>query len=170
MAKAKKETVAVAAPKFVAPEKLSDNFTVREFTKSQTGVRLGINNSMNEEQFNSAKALCENVLERVRKYFGVVTVNSGFRGTELNKAVGGESTSQHTKGEAADIECPGVDNYTLARYIKEQLDFDQLILEYYIPGVKDSGWVHVSYRADGKNRKEVLTKQKGKPYQTGLIK
>ncbi|UTS52048.1 hypothetical protein [Synechococcus phage BUCT-ZZ01] len=155
---------------FVVPEKLSTHFSTREFTKSQTGIRLGIRNNMNKEQFENAKALCENVLEPVRKYFGVTNINSGFRGPELNKAVGGEPTSQHQKGEAADIECAGVDNYTLALYIKNALDFDQLILEYYIPGVRDSGWVHVSYRRDGKNRKQVLTKQKGKPYQQGLIK
>lgn len=151
------------------PERLSTHFTVREFTKSQTGVRLGISNKMTPEAFENAKALCENVLEHVRKYFGPVNVNSGYRGPELNKAIGGAKTSQHMTGEAADIEVGGVSNYNIARFIQEQLDFDQLILEFYIPGRPDSGWVHVSFKRDGKNRKEVLTINRNGTFK-GLLK
>ena len=98
-------------------------------------------------------------------------VDSGYRGEELNKAVGGSSRSQHCKGEAVDLECPGTSNYDVAKWIEDNLDYDQLILEFYTPGIPDSGWVHVSY-TKGINRKQSLTamKEKGKTvYKNGLI-
>jgi hypothetical protein len=85
--------------------------------------------------------------------------------------VGGSSNSQHCKGEAVDIECPGTGNYDVAKWIEETLEFDQLILEFYTPGIPDSGWVHVSYKSEG-NRKQSLTamKENGKTvYKPGLI-
>jgi hypothetical protein len=86
-------------------------------------------------------------------------------------AVGGSSNSQHCKGEAVDIECPGVANYDVAKWIQDNADFDQLILEFYTPGIPDSGWVHVSY-VGANNRANVLTamKENGKTvYKPGLI-
>ena len=71
------------------------------------------------------------MLQPVRDHFGVTVINSGYRGPALNEAVGGSSKSQHCKGEAADIECPGVPNYDVAKWIEDNLDFDQLILEFY---------------------------------------
>jgi len=151
--------------------KLSENFTLAEFTKSQTAIRMGIDNTPGEEHLDNAKALFENVVQPVREQFGPTTINSGYRGPALNEAVGGSSKSQHCKGQAVDIEVPGVPNAEVAEWIEENLDFDQLILEFYTPGIPDSGWVHVSYNGDA-NRKSVLTamKENGKTvYKQGLI-
>ena len=152
--------------------RLSKNFTLTEFTKSQTASRRGLDNTPNEEHLQNAKLLFENVVQKVRDQFGITVINSGYRGPALNEAVGGSSKSQHCKGEAVDIECPGQSNYMVAKWIEENLDFDQLILEFYTPGKENSGWVHVSYKAEG-NRKSVLTamKENGKTvYKPGLIK
>lgn len=137
--------------------RLSENFTMAEFTKSQTAERRGIDNTPQGEHLEAAKELFGNVVQPVRDAFGVTVINSGYRSPELNEAVGGSSRSQHCKGEAVDIECPGYANGDLARWIAENLEFDQLILEFYTPGIPDSGWVHVSYKADGTNRGECLT-------------
>lgn len=128
-----------------------------EFTKSQTAERKGIDNTPQGEHLDAAKALFENVVQHVRDHFGPTVINSGYRSPELNEAVGGSSTSQHCKGEAVDIEVPGVPNADLAVWIRDNLEFDQLILEFYTSGIPDSGWVHVSYKDDGSNRKSVLT-------------
>ena len=151
--------------------RLSKNFTLQEFTKSQTAIRQGIDNTPGGLHLNNAKVLFEKVVQPVRNNFGVTVINSGYRGPALNEAVGGSSNSQHCKGEAVDIECPGTGNYDVAKWIEENCDFDQLILEFYTPGIPDSGWVHVSYKAEG-NRKSVLTamKENGKTvYKNGLI-
>ena len=97
---------------------LSENFTVSEFTKSQTASRLGIDNMPTDQHLENAKRLFENVVQRVRDHFGTTVINSGYRGAALNKAVGGASTSQHCNGEAADIEVPGVANYDVAKWIE----------------------------------------------------
>jgi len=151
--------------------KLSKNFTLEEYTKSQTALRLGIDNKPGDEHLDRAVKLFENVVQKVRDHFGVTVINSGYRGPELNKAIGGSEKSQHCKGEAVDIECPGTSNYVVAKWIEDNLDFDQLILEFYTPGEPNSGWVHVSYVGEG-NRKQSLTamKEDGKTvYKPGLI-
>ena len=137
--------------------KLSENFTMAEFIKSDTANRLGIDNTPEGEHLEAAKELFENVVQKVRDHFGPTVLNSGYRCPELNEAVRGSKTSQHCKGEAADIEVPGVANADVANWIVENLDFDQVILEFYTPGEPSSGWVHVSYKADGTNRKSILT-------------
>jgi len=150
---------------------LSKNFTLQEFTKSQTAERRGIDNTPVEGHLENAKALFENVVQPVRDNFGVTVINSGYRSGDLNYAIGGSNTSQHCKGQAVDIECPGTPNYDVAKWIEENLDFDQLILEFYTPGIPDSGWVHVSYKSED-NRKSVLTamKENGKTvYKANLI-
>lgn len=142
-----------------------------EFTKSQTAERKGIDNTPQGEHLEAAKALFENVVQKVRENFGVTVINSGYRSPDLNEAVGGSSRSQHCKGEAADIECPGTANADVANWIVDNLDFDQVILEFYTPGIPDSGWVHVSYKADGSNRKSILTAKRvdGKTvYENGI--
>ena len=152
--------------------KLSENFTLTEFTKSQTALRLGIDNTPGGEHLEAAVALFQNVVQPIRDAFGPTVINSGYRGPALNEAVRGSSNSQHCKGEAVDIEVPGYANYDVAKWIEYYLEFDQLILEFYTPGIPDSGWVHVSYRADGNNRKQSLTamKENGKTvYKPGLI-
>jgi hypothetical protein len=142
---------------------LSANFTLKEFTKSETATRLGLDNTPNEEVIGRLKTLVETIIQPVREHFGKTTINSGYRSPESNVAVGGSKTSDHCKGFAADIEVPGVANGDLAEYIKANFKFTQLILEFYIQGIPDSGWVHVSY--DPSNLKcECLTatKQNGK--------
>jgi len=135
---------------------LSQHFTLEEMTKSQTGSRKGIDNTPGQKEIENLKQLCENVLEKIRIHFGrPLNVNSGYRGPALNKAIGGAKNSQHMTGQAADIEIAGMDNKILFCWIKDNMEFDQLILEYYKEGIPDSGWVHVSWNSQG-NRKQVL--------------
>lgn len=151
--------------------KLSPNFTLQEFTKSQTAVRLGIDNTPEEDHMVAAQSLFLMVVQPIREHFGPTVLNSGYRGPALNEAVGGSAKSQHCKGEAVDLEVPGVPNAEVAEWIRDNLEFDQLILEFYTPGIPDSGWVHVSYKHD-ENRKSVLTamKEDGKTvYKTGIV-
>ena len=151
--------------------KLSKNFSLAEFTKSQTALRMDIDNTPQGEHLDAAKELFENVVQPVRDTFGVTVINSGYRSPDLNEAVGGSSRSQHCKGQAVDIECPGTPNAEVAQWIVDNIPFDQVILEFYTPGIPDSGWVHVSYNADG-NRGSILTaiKENGKTvYKNGLL-
>lgn len=140
--------------------KLSENFTLREFTKSQTASRRGIDNTPSDEHLDNALALFENVVQPVRDYFGPTIITSGYRSPELNQAIGGSPTSQHSVGQAADLEVLGVSTAAVCEWIAENVEFDQLILEFYTPGQTNSGWVHVSYVKDGVNRKETLTATK----------
>lgn len=147
--------------------KLSPNFSLRELTYSQTAVRKGIYNEPTEPHVESLRLLCENILQPVRAYYGrSFTPSSGYRSEALCEAIGSSRKSQHAKGEAADFEVPGISNYDLACWIRDNLDFDQLILEFYKEGDPNSGWVHCSYKAEG-NRKECLTYD-GKQYTVGL--
>jgi len=127
---------------------LSRNFSLSELIKSDTAIRKGINNNPNAEQIEKLKALCENILQPVRDHFGRVKVTSGYRSPELCTAIGSSVNSQHAKAEAADFECVGVDNAELADWIKDNLTYDQLIVEYYTPGEPNSGWIHCSYIPD----------------------
>ena len=151
---------------------LSPNFTLSEMTKSEFALRNYIDNTPNEEQIQALMALAQNVLQPVRDHFKKgVKCNSGFRAPAVNRAVGGSATSDHCKGQAADIEIPGVANADLAQYISQYFQFTQLILEFYTPGVPDSGWVHVSYKSDNL-KKEALTATRvaGKiTYTKGLV-
>jgi len=140
--------------------KLSENFSLKEFTKSSTATRLGIDNTPEDEHLEAAVSLFTEVVQPVRDNFGSTTINSGYRGPDLNEAVGGSSRSQHCKGQAADIECRDASNMEVATWIKENLEIDQLILEFYSPTDPDAGWVHVSYRNDGENRGSILTASK----------
>jgi hypothetical protein len=150
---------------------LTANFTLAEMTKSETALRHDMDNTPGEQEIAALKLLCEKVLQPVRDHYGKgVKVNSGFRHPEVNAKVGGSKTSDHCRGQAADIEIPGVANAELAEWIRDNLEFRQLILEFYTPGVPDSGWVHVSYVAED-NKKQVLTavKRDGKTvYLPGL--
>ena len=147
--------------------KLSEYFTLQEMTKSQTALRMGIDNTPDEGQLQCLPDLCRNVLDHVRSEFGPLTPSSGFRSPELCEAIGSKATSQHAKGEAAAFEVMGVDNKELASWIVSNLSFDQLILEYYEEGEPNSGWVHCSYTNDA-NRGEVLIFD-GKNYRRGVL-
>ena len=135
---------------------LSANFSLKELTKSDTATRLGIDNTPDAETIDNLKTLCDKVLQPVREHFGKsVTVNSGFRSSETNQATGGSKSSDHVKGMAADIEIAGVANADLAQWIMDNLDYTQLILEFYTQGVPDSGWVHVSYDPNNLKKQEL---------------
>ena len=149
--------------------KLSNHFSLAEFTKSQTAERKGIDNTPNDEHIEKMKNLCNSILESIRYQFDKpVVINSGYRSVDLCEAIGSKSTSQHAKGEAADIEVPGLDNAELAKWIQDNASFDQLILECY-SGEPSSGWVHVSFVAVDQNRKDVLTYDRTNGYRKGLI-
>jgi len=139
---------------------LTANFSLHELTKSETALRMGFDNTPSEAEIASLRLLAEKVLQPVRDHFGKgVKVNSGYRSPESNAAVKGSSTSDHCFGRAADIEIPGVPNAELAQWIMDNLDYTQLILEFYTPGIPDSGWVHVSF--DPANlKKQELTAMK----------
>ena len=134
---------------------LSRNFTLSEMTKSDTAIRKGINNNPNAEQIEKLKTLCEKILQPVRDHFGRVKVTSGFRSVELCQAINSSVNSQHAKAEACDFEVIGVDNAELADWIHRELEWDQLILEYYTPGELNSGWIHCSV-TEGMPRKSFL--------------
>ena len=136
---------------------LTKNFTLSEMTKSETALRFSMGNHPGETELENLKILCEKVLQPVRDHYGKgVKVNSGFRHPLVNAKVGGSSRSEHCKGMAADIEIPGVPNADLAEWIRDNLNYTQLILEFYTPGIPDSGWVHVSYNQHDL-KKQVLT-------------
>lgn len=137
---------------------LSKNLTLAEVTKSGTAKRLGIDNSPTIEHLENLKAVAENVFQPVRVHFGKpLFVSSGYRSEALNDAIKGSSRSQHCKGEALDLDAQvygGFTNNELYNYIKDHVEYDQLIWEF---GTDDEpDWVHVSYKKDGGNRRECL--------------
>ena len=151
---------------------LTRNFSLHELTKSETALRHDMENEPGSVEIANLVDLAAKVLQPIRDHYAKgVKVNSGFRHPDVNAKVGGSRTSDHCKGMAADIEIPGVANAELAQWVKDNLEFTQLILEFYTPGIPDSGWVHVSY--DPKNlKKQVMTatKKDGKTvYLPGLV-
>ncbi|MFA5490842.1 MAG: D-Ala-D-Ala carboxypeptidase family metallohydrolase [Candidimonas sp.] len=150
--------------------KLSANFTLEEMIRSQTASRLGIDNMPRENEIiENLRRLCVNVLQPLRSHFGYpVIVSSGYRSLRLNRAIGSKDSSQHIKGQAADFEVVGMDNYDIACWIRDNLDYDQLILEMYRPNEPRSGWVHCSWVGDD-NRNEDLTIFQGGRTVFGLV-
>jgi hypothetical protein len=151
---------------------LTTNFSLHELTKSEIALRLGLDNTPNETEIAALKMLAEKVLQPVRDHFGKgVKVNSGFRSIAVNQATGGSKSSDHVRGQAADIEIPSVPNAELAQWIMDNLDYTQLILEFYTVGIPDSGWVHVSYDPNNLKKQELTaTKVAGKTtYLNGLV-
>ena len=147
--------------------RLSPHFRLEEMMRSQTATRMGISNMPSDNEVDNLKALCRNVLEPVRTRYRVAfSPSSGYRSPALNAAIGGSSRSQHCKGEAADFEIPHVSNWQVARWIENNLLFDQLILEHYVDTDPNSGWIHVSY-SRGANRMEVL-RFDGVQYRNGI--
>ncbi len=151
--------------------KLSEHFTLEELCKSQTAIRMGIDNSPSTSQVDSLRYLAQRILEPVRSEYGLpYTPSSGYRSPDLNRAIGGSSTSQHCLGQAADIEIPNLSNLALAWWIRTHLDFDQLILEHFDNSDPSSGWVHVSVVSPESrkyNRHDTLVYD-GKSYSRGL--
>ena len=139
--------------------KLTANITIDELNKSQIAERKGINNNPNPQQIENLKNLAINILQPVRSHFDrPLIISSGFRCAQLCVEIGSKITSQHTAFDgaaAADFEIPGVDNRELALWIKNELEFDQLILEFYRDNEPTSGWIHCSYSTD-QNRHQSL--------------
>jgi len=139
---------------------LSKHISLSEFCHSNTAKRKGIDNSIYDaKHLADAKTLCEKVFEPIRTHFGVpIKLSSGYRSLALNKAIPGSSkTSQHCKGQAMDIDADilgGVTNKQIFDYIKDNLEFDQLIWEFGTTSNPD--WVHVSFN-EGNNRKQILS-------------
>ena len=137
---------------------ISRHFTLREACRSMTADRCGIDNTAPPEVAKNLILVAENILEPIRHYFDIpFSPSSWYRCLELNKAIGRKPTSQHVKGQAVDIEVPSLSNLKLAQWINHNLDFDQLILEFYNEDDPMAGWVHVSYVSPEDNRREVLT-------------
>jgi hypothetical protein len=141
--------------------KLSEHFDLSEFTRSESAKREGLDNTPTAEHLENLKILCEKVLEPIRLRYGSINISSGYRGKLLNHFIGGSVNSDHCVGRAADIDMDdvgtGVTNKEIFEYIKNNLEFDQLINEF------NYSWVHVGYRL-GENRNQVLdaVKEKGK--------
>ena len=136
---------------------LSTHLALAEVMRSETAKRKGISNMPTPEHIENFKKLAENVFEPIREHFGKpIHLSSGYRSAALNKAVGGASSSQHCKGEAIDIDMDGTDikNVEIFNFIKDNVNFDQLIWEFGTDANPD--WVHVSYNSDGAQRKQIL--------------
>ena len=150
---------------------ISEHVSYREGVYSTTATRREIDNTPNDEQLDNMEIIAEKVFEPLREYVGgPIKINSFFRCTDLNKAIGGSSKSQHCQGQAIDIDDTYgiVANSEMYHYIKENLDFDQLIWEF---GDDDNpNWIHVSYvsKEDNRNRCLKAYKEQGKSKYMGI--
>lgn len=146
---------------------LSRFFTYGEAIRSDAADRLHLDNTPGPRELANLEVLCGEVMDRVRVKFGrPIRPTSMYRAPGVNQAVGGSATSQHMSGQACDFEIAGMDNLAIARAIAadESIPFDQLILEFYVPGVPSSGWVHISHDPDKpRQRRDVRTAYKGRP-------
>lgn len=146
-------------------EKISKHISWKEGTYSRTGERKGLENIPNEDQIKCMKAIAENVFEPLRAYVGgPIKINSMFRGEPVNTAIGGSKRSQHMKGQALDLDDTfgRMTNAEMYHFIKDHLDFDQLIWEF--GDDENPNWIHVSYVEHRENRKKltVALKRNGK--------
>ena len=136
---------------------ISNHISYKEGVYSNTALRRDIDNIPNEKQLTNMKLLAEKVFEPLRSYVnGPIKINSFFRSVDLNKAIGGSSKSQHCKGQAIDLDdtFKRSTNAEMYEFIKEHLDFDQLIWEF--GDDKNPNWVHVSYVSPKENRNRCL--------------
>ena len=151
--------------------KISEHLELAELIRSESAKRNGISNMPTHEHIENLKKLAEKVFEPIRNHFcKPIRISSGYRSVALNKIIKGAQTSQHSTGEAIDIDMDGTDitNKEIFDYIKNNLSFDQLIWEFGTDNSPD--WVHVSYESSGKQRKEILkaTKQNGQTHYTNI--
>ena len=148
--------------------RLSKHFSLEEMTRSMVAARRGIDNTPGAGEIKNLENVCYEILEPVRAHFDLpIMVSSGYRSEALCEAIGSKKTSQHAKGQAVDFEIGGIPNIKVAYWLSNNVDFDQLILEFYNPDDPAGGWVHVSYNEKGSNRKQILTFD-GKHYENGL--
>lgn len=147
-------------------KQLTNNFYLHEFIESPTALRMGIDNKPNCDQEENIFQLCKNILQPARDWLNdTIYVTSGYRCILLNVSIGGSSTSDHVHGKAADIKCK--DNAKLFHYIRENLEYDQIIWEF--GNDKQPRWIHVSFRTEG-NRKQALRAYKDEDNKTHYIK
>lgn len=151
--------------------KISEHLELSELIRSESAKRNGLSNMPTLEHIENLKKLADKIFEPIRNYFcKPIRISSGYRSRDLNAKIGGANTSQHSTGEAIDIDMDGTDitNKEIFDYIKKNLSFDQLIWEFGTD--KNPDWVHVSYESNGKQRKQILkaTKQNGKTYYTNI--
>ena len=144
---------------------ISKHLSLSEITRSESAKRNNISNIPTAQHLENFKLLAEKVFEPIREHFkSPIRISSGYRSAALNKLIKGSTTSQHCTGEAIDIDMDGtsITNKQVFNYIKQHLEFDQLIWEFGTESNPD--WVHVSYESTGKQRKQVLKafKQGGK--------
>lgn len=139
---------------------LTENFQLFEFTRSATASRLGISNTPNDIEIGRLRSLCEAILQPARNALGALKITSGFRSEALNKAVGGVPNSDHRLGFAADVIPVDVGSLALARWIQNNVPFDQVILEF--GTVSNPEWIHISNSS--RSRREVLRTLDGKNY------
>jgi hypothetical protein len=140
---------------------LSKNLALAEVMRSETAKRKGISNMPTPEHIENFKLLAEKVFQPIREHFGVpIHISSGYRSKALNTAIGGSLSSQHCSGEAIDIDmdATSITNAQIFNFIKDNLEFDQLIAEF--PKNNNPAWVHVSYESTGKQRKQILVAKK----------
>ena len=146
-------------------KKISENISYKEAVRSETAKRLGISNKPKKEHIENMELIAEKIFQPLREWVDhPIRINSFFRSPELNKAIGGSGKSQHCHGQAIDIDDTfgKMSNAEMYEFIKENLDFDQIIWEF---GDDDNpDWVHVSYVSAEENRKRCLKayKEKGK--------
>ena len=134
-------------------KRLSEHFMLSEFTRSATAMRMNIDNTPSETAVDNLQALCEHVLEPLRRRFGVIRITSGYRSARLNRAVGGVRNSQHLTGQAADLHVGSRESgQKMFLYIVRKLEFDQLLFEHNANNT--ARWLHVSFRKDGANRRQ----------------
>ncbi len=146
---------------------LSKHISMREAVYSITAKRLGLNNDPSDEHLESMSKVANKVFEPLREFVnGPIKINSFYRGPELNKAIGGSSKSQHCKGQAIDIDDTfgHATNAEMYEFIKENLDFDQMIWEF--GTIENPNWVHVSYVSPEENRNRCLKAYKDKNNKT----
>jgi len=147
---------------------LSKHFTLEEMTRSMVASRKGIDNTPGAGEIKNLENVCYEILEPVRAHFDKpIMVSSGYRCEALCEAIGSKKTSQHAKGQAVDLEINSVPNIKTAYWLQNNVDFDQLIMEFFDPENPAGGWIHISYNQSGSNRKQVLTFD-GKKYSEGL--
>ncbi|MAO23073.1 MAG: peptidase M15 [Phycisphaerae bacterium] len=137
--------------------KLSRNLTLKEVVKSNTATRLGIDNNPDDWGIENLRAIAENIFQPIRDHFGVpIGVSSGYRGKDLNKAIGGSKYSQHMTGEALDLDADmygKITNADIFKFVKNNLHWDQMIWEF--GDDEEPNWVHISYKPSGGNRKQI---------------
>ena len=136
--------------------RLSPHFTLKELTRSALAARHDIQNLPEPHEIANLKRLAVKILEPVRLHYNIpFSPSSGYRNPAVNRLAGSKPTSQHLTGEAVDFEIPGIANRDLAEWIKANLTFDQLILEFHNVDDPASGWLHVSVK-ENNNRQQSL--------------